>query len=69
MELGLVVAVVSFAKTPCFYEKGEMPVAGEWQLYVSSKNLRATEIGGRDHTKTDLLSIASMMGLDDYTDN
>lgn len=46
-----------------------MAVAGVWQLFVSFKNLRATEIGGREHTKTHLLSIASMMDLDDYADN
>lgn len=56
-------------KEPLLLWKGEMAVAGVWQLFVSFKNLRATEIGGREHTKTHLLSIASMMDLDDYADN
>lgn len=46
-----------------------MAAAGEGQLYISSKNLRATEMDGRDHNKTDLLPVASMTNLCDYTDN
>lgn len=44
-----------------------MAAAGEGQLHVSSKNLRAAEMGGRDRKKTDLLPVAAMMDVCDYT--
>lgn len=51
MELGLVIAVLSLAKSLGFYEKGRRQLLGgrgAGQLHVSSKNLRAAERGGRE---------------------
>lgn len=64
MELGLVVAVFSLVKSPRFYEKGTWQLLGRGSCAFL---LRAAEMGGRDRKKTDLLPVAAMMDVCDYT--